>query len=254
MKFRWFAFLSVLAGAFGFWSGLVNGSEPSVPVLVNSALALPTEAEPVDDSGCLGQCGNNYSSVSGWCGNCATHCEGGTEAECTAGCNARCDEVKRQNDWEAECRKANDYGECDRGCAQAKKDGNKAAEGHFCSNDGGCRTGKRAAQGHWCSDSGDGKKGALAAIGDACAGNSWSGCLAKCGGIKGCREEWCEGDAPKREQCYDDADAARDACENTCRQGRPKCKDEHCAGFLMMSTCDGKKKVTGFCASWTFKL
>ncbi len=64
-----------------------------VVAFVLSVLASQTSfggkpAEP----GCLGACSNQKTSVDGWCGNCADHCQGGTEAECSKGCGAPWDE------------------------------------------------------------------------------------------------------------------------------------------------------------------
>lgn len=79
------------------------------------------------------------------------------------------------------------------------------------------------------------------------------GCLNACGGQKGCRDTWCVDHGEQRKQCYANARKAFDACESACRNGAPKCKDEKCIGFLMIATCDGQSKVTGWCASGTWK-
>lgn len=243
-------------------------------------------AQDGPNEGCEGECGNTKHSTDGWCGNCADHCSGGTEAECTSECDQRChaaerardercEQTKRDNNWQAKCDAANNYSTCDAGCRKANADGNRPAQGHFCSHDGGCRSGKRAEQGHWCSDGGEGKKSALAATGHWCSdngdgrkglvaavshfcaddGEGRKGCLATCGGQRSCRELWCSGAATKRQQCYRDADLADTACRKKCSgKHSTKCRDERCVMPFMIATCGKKKKITGFCAQKTVPL
>jgi hypothetical protein len=99
---------------------------------------------------------------------------------------------------------------------------------------GDCSNTKRAADG-WCDDCGAHCRGGTeaqcvqackdncnrqtgAAKTDACPdGNGWKGCLAACGGIKGCRNSWCDGNHPERDQCHAKVQSDFAACEDRCK-------------------------------------
>jgi hypothetical protein len=142
------------------------------------------------------------AGLGGWCGNCKDHCVGGTEEECTNGCKDGCEQSKRDHNWRKKCKEAEDKREDD-----CNRNRGTSAEGHFCSHDGDGWKANDANASHWCSDNGDGRKGYEASIGDACNGLTWNGCLAACGGRRGCRDLWCKEDGANRKACYDEAGA-----------------------------------------------
>ena len=81
-------------------------------------------------------------------------------------------------------------------------------------------------------------------ISDYCAGNSWSACLAKCGGVRGCRNSWCDGDHPERDACHTKAD--RDlqsdlrACDISCPISSPLPQVPRPNCTLDAKDCSGK--------------
>lgn len=171
--------------------------------------------------GCMGDCTNRRTAAEGWCGNCADHCPGGTEAECTASCGDPWDE--------GPCLRAVDgrVRECHANCH------NDACHG-------------------WCDS--DRRRG----FENECHGartdadTRRSGCLARCGGIRGCRNSWCDGDHPERDRCYQQVEDATRACQSACRGGRPRCANERCLGVVRVADCDGRVEPTGFCVSFTW--
>jgi hypothetical protein len=48
------------------------------------------------------------------------------------------------------------------------------------------------------------------------SGAGWTDCLAKCGGVKGCRNSWCDGDHPERDACHRKADKDQQADLHDC--------------------------------------
>jgi hypothetical protein len=204
----------------GCFAVIVGGT--SGPSLGTDAFAAGVEKDTPVNYGCLGACGNTKTSAEGWCGNCASHCPGGTEAECTASCGQPWDEGPCMRDAAHKVEEA--YKNCK---------GNKPCEGWA---GGDYRHGLESAC-HGTRDAQNAKR---------------QGCLDACGAQKDCRETWCKGDGPARRQCYGEVDSAWKGCENVCRNGKPACVDEHCAGVAMIATCDGEKRVTGFCASLSF--
>lgn len=84
---------------------------------------------------------------------------------------------------------------------------------------------------------------------DACPdGNGWKACLGACGGVKGCRNSWCDGNHPERDRCHADVQTAYGECQRRCGGDVPKgCEKGACMGFLMLAKCGAERRVVGAC-------
>jgi hypothetical protein len=186
----------------------------------------PFDVVADDMSGCLGNCSNKKKNTDGWCGNCSSHCTGGSEAECTDRCNAQF------GPWnEGPC-----INDCENGKLEAcyrNCNGNKGCEGS-CGGDGlrGCKAGCNGVKSQRDADR--------------------AGCLAGCGGQKGCRDSWCVDEGTERKKCYEDAQLELERCEGVCRKGKPKCDKPQDWGFFQTSRCDGKWTLTRWSLGWTW--
>jgi len=98
---------------------------------------------------------------------------------------------------------------------------------------------------------------------DACPdGKTWQGCLNGCGGVKGCRNSWCDQGHPERDRCHADADRNLQAdlheCDRCCPNAAPippppplpPSKPQHCKldpGSCAGKTCEKTCKVVAHC-------
>lgn len=191
-------------------------------VVCTAVMFTPMPEAEADNAGCLGDCGNFREGARGWCGNCKSHCPGGTEAECTASCGGPPSERACLDKADQNVR------DCYSNCK-----GNHPCEG----NCGG--TYKRDQIQH-CHDE---KKAAE---------DRRKGCLDACGAQKGCRNSWCDGDHPEQTKCFTDVEAAYEGCANRCG-GVSKCTDAKCTLIFLTCEKEGKRILDGFCGAVNFK-